>query len=118
MEAIFWYGLGLGALLSFVASVLANVFNTRISAFLESTRFLATERSKRRAIRRFKEVRRSKEKGEDIYLYVVAEGTRTIFVLVGGSCVLIGGMLYALVGAHGALQDATLAEILSDAKAR
>lgn len=48
MENLFW--VLVGAVLSFVAQIIANYFDASISKFLNSTRFYASERGRKKAM--------------------------------------------------------------------
>ena len=73
MDITFWAGIILGGAIGFVVSIIANLTTPRFGELFTSSKAGWLERSKTRALRRYKFVMRFTSGGEDRYLYYLAQ---------------------------------------------
>jgi hypothetical protein len=95
MEAFFW--VIVGALLSFVASVIANYFDVSITKFVDSRRFYASEKRRQKAMTEFKRIRNFKEGRWDIHLFAIRQGIVGFIALILSATNIIRSMLVPIL---------------------
>ena len=81
MDSTFWGGIAIGALLSFIASVLANMFNHRITDVISSSRYSLRLRKKQSELNRIVFLRYYVESDRNVILFAVSRYTLVIMML-------------------------------------
>jgi hypothetical protein len=71
MNSIFWIGIGIGAVLSLIASIAANLAHPRITGYFEKRSLVSHEKRKRRALRLHTIITEIHGGKRDKYLYVL-----------------------------------------------
>ena len=96
MNASFWVGLGIGAALSLLASVVANLSHLKIASYLDSRKLLSREKQRKRAeeeqaaIIEMREGRRDKYLHTFFFMTSVINGGVAAFVSLVGLVLLVG----------------------------
>jgi hypothetical protein len=98
VDTTFWVGIGIGAVLSLFASIAANLFHSRINAYLDKRKLVSHEKRKRNALRLHKVIVDLHEGTRDKTFYLLRISTGLIvsaLMLISALCsavVLLGLM--------------------------
>jgi hypothetical protein len=93
MDSTLWIGIGIGAVLSFLASIAANLLNARIQNWLDTQRTHRSLRQRTKEVAIFKQAQRLSEGKQDKVGYFSVNIVSAISNLVFASC---GAVIFAL----------------------
>jgi len=93
MDATFWIGISIGAILSLLASIAANLAHSRITGFFEKRKLVSHEERKQRALTQHKIVVEIHSGKRDKYLYFLHQSTG----LIVASILVISSLCSAIV---------------------
>jgi hypothetical protein len=94
---LFWVGIGLGFILSLLASIVANLYASEINKLIEERKFKATEKWKIKEIAEFEKISPLATGERDKYIFFIYRATEAIIAVIAFSSGLI---LAILLGSH------------------
>jgi hypothetical protein len=98
MDRTLWIGIGIGAVLSYVASIAANRSDAWITSFFDTRRLKAQSKNKAKAVAFHRLVARLHSGERDRYAYLISAATRAVLAgLITCTSMTIGIVVYSEV---------------------
>jgi hypothetical protein len=90
LGSIFWFGIVIGGLVGFVASIAANLTTPGFGAYFLRGKAELIERNKRRAMKQYVLLKRFQNGSEDKYMYFVAQwGYILLYTILGAGLAIV-----------------------------
>jgi hypothetical protein len=95
MESNFWEGIAIGAVLSFAASVAANLCHNQVIFVLDRGKFVSHQHLKKKADRLYKAICELHSGKRDKYLYMLALNRVGVIAIIASSTTMIFAVIVA-----------------------
>jgi hypothetical protein len=93
MDTVFWIGIAIGAVLSLLASVVANLAHAKITGFLDNRKLIFLEKRKKKALELLSIIKELHDGKRDKYIYMMRLAASVVAMSVSAFTALSSAMV-------------------------